>query len=251
MTVTVVIPYRANSPERAMALDWVLGRWSQTGYQILIGEPDTDAWCKGAAVWDGVRRALGDILVVADADVWCDGIEDAFGLLDPAGWVMPHARVHRLSAVSTRALLEDRPGVRSYARPPYMGKRGGGLVILRRRDYLRVPIDPRFVGWGQEDDAWGLALSTLLGPPRRGEADLLHLWHPPEPRLAPAIGSEDGWLLYRRYRRAQHRPERMRSIVEEAISWLQSSGSCCDPRASGSSSEVPVCAPTWNGVALP
>jgi len=75
-------------------------------------------------------------------------------------------------------------------------------MALRRDLYEQVPIDPRFVGWGQEDQAWHLALRRIAGMGVRGRADLWHLWHPPQPRLSRQTGSETSAELLHRYQRA-------------------------------------------------
>ena len=69
---------------------------------------------------------------------------------------------------------------------------------------------------GQEDLAWGLALCNLAGTRWRGTHDLLHLWHPPQPRLSRKIGNAEGEALYRRYQLAHNDPVAMSLLVEEA-----------------------------------
>ena len=111
--------------------------------------------------------------------------------------------------------MTDEPG-KGLDRRAYEGRLGGGVVIARREALLSVPMDRRFEGWGQEDEAWGVALEAMLGRCWRGDADLLHLWHPHEPRLTLRQGSKEGWDLYRRYARANGQPERMKELLKEA-----------------------------------
>ena len=68
---------------------------------------------------------------------------------------------------------------------------------------------------GQEDESWALALTTVAGQPYLGEADLVHLWHPPQQRLSRRKGSHENWALMRRYAAARRDPEQMRSILKE------------------------------------
>ncbi|MGV2386818.1 MAG UNVERIFIED_CONTAM: glycosyltransferase, partial [Thermobifida fusca] len=71
----MILPWRPGCPHREAALSWVLPRWEDTGWQVVVAEqPGGGAWCKAAAVEAGLADATGDVLVVADADVWCDGI---------------------------------------------------------------------------------------------------------------------------------------------------------------------------------
>jgi len=60
---------------------------------------------------------------------------------------------------------------------------GGGCTVVRRDVYESCPLDPRFKGWGQEDAAWGVALTAMYGPPWRSVEPLWHLWHAPQGRI--------------------------------------------------------------------
>jgi hypothetical protein len=90
------------------------------------------------------------------------------------------------------------------------------MVVLSRESYAKVPLDPRFKGWGQEDESWALALGTLLGRSKRGLADLWHLWHDPAPRQSRDVGSQASMNLHRRYVTANRQPPRMAALVAEA-----------------------------------
>lgn len=216
-SVSVVVPWRA-APGRERVWDWVRGRWlaKHPSWQIVTGEAPAGPWRKALAVADGAKRATGDILIVADADVVVEDIETAVdAVVGGAPWAMPHRMVHRLTEDSTRALLGGSAGYGPLAQGPYEGHPGGGLVVLPRALLDDVPLDPRFAGWGQEDDAWALALRTLAGPEWRGEEILWHLWHPPQERLSRAVGSLDGAALFERYRAAAGDPSRVRALLAE------------------------------------
>jgi hypothetical protein len=93
---------------------------------------------------------------------------------------------------------------------------GGGIVVTHRDTMLDIPLDPRFTSWGQEDESWAMALWCLLGEPWRGEAPLLHLWHPLEAREGRRKGSQAGWNLRNRYARVRHDSPGMRELLAEA-----------------------------------
>jgi hypothetical protein len=212
--VDVVIPYAGDCPHRAAALDWAAGQhqWPATITRIGGG-----AWRKAAAVNPGIARSTAEVIVVADADVACDGIPDAVAhVLEHGGWAIPHEYVHRLDPDATRQVLAGQPwrGLAGSERP-YRGIEGGGIVVARRRDLLAVPLDGRFVGWGQEDECWAIALQTMLGPAWRGTHDLVHLWHPPQPRASRRRGSLESWTLRSRYMAARDDPARMRALLDE------------------------------------
>src|SRR5690606_28222781 len=147
---TVIIPWAPGCSHRERALGYVLRRWVRAGLPVEIGRLAAGPWCKAAAVNAALHRARGEILVIADADVWCDGALDAIqSVRDGAPWAVPHRMLYRLSASATddvlggRDLAVDLPT----SEPPYVGFAGGGMVVLSRRTYERVPLDPRFVGW--------------------------------------------------------------------------------------------------------
>lgn len=208
--VEVVVPYRDGCPHRAQALRLVLDRYDREhpDWKVTVAElPTGAAWCKARAVNPAVTATGPDIVVVADADVWTSGLGDAVDRVacHLAPWAIPHHLVHRL----------DRSGT-GLDEPPYRGVAGGGIVVLPRSTARAVPLDPRFVGWGQEDVSWAVALHVLAGPAWRGTADLIHLWHPPQPRDTRKIGCRAGQVLHRRYLAARKDPERMRQLIAEA-----------------------------------
>lgn len=224
MNVAVVIPWRPGCPHRERALAWMLRRYDlHHPWDVSLGLSPEGPFSRSAAILDGVSRTDAEVLVVADGDVWCDEIPTAIDAVAEHGWAIPHRLVHRLSEESTTAVLAgaDWRGLplsadnRQDARP-YVGHETGTLVVLRRDVLELAPPDPRFVGWGQEDDAWSCALRTLVGPPWRGRADLVHLWHPSQPRISRQVGNRQSLALAGRYRAAKNRPDRMRSLIEEA-----------------------------------
>lgn len=97
------------------------------------------------------------------------------------------------------------------------GVPAGGILVARREALLEAPLDSRFVGWGQEDMAIGIAMRALFGRPwePRRPTPLVHLWHPPQERLTRKWGSLEGRSLVRRYERARRDPDQMRRLLEE------------------------------------
>lgn len=217
--VSVLVPARLDR-QRQDLWDFLRPRWEKLGYEIVEGTC-TGPWCKARAVEDALSRATGRILVVADADVWCDGVPAAVAKVKAgAAWAIPHYLVRRLTMPATLEVLASgnwpiRRTTTTYAQPPYPGRPGGGIVVLSRESYAKVPMDPRFTGWGQEDESWALALGTLLGRSWRGLADLWHLHHPPAARQSRNFGSQASMNLHRRYVVAHRQPRRMEALVAE------------------------------------
>jgi hypothetical protein len=222
---TVLIPWRAGCPHRLAALAWVIDRYHALGWGVLTGTPPDGPWCKGLAVASALSCTNDERLVVADADVWTDGIVEAVEQLDNQRWAIPHRTVYRLNEYATADVLDgSQPDLDRLDGRPYYGTKGGGVVAIRRSTLLDIPIDPRFQGWGGEDRSWGIALHRLAGNPWVGLADLIHLWHPPQDDAAPVRGPKAKVLipddanrkLEERYRAAKQYPPRMRALVDEA-----------------------------------
>lgn len=156
----------------------------------VVEAPGPDPWIKAEAVNPAVAATDAEIVVVADADVWTDGLERAvYAVACGEPWAMPHGIVKRLTEASTAHYTAGATALAAdLDRPAYQGLWGGGIVVAPRLTLLDVPMDPRFVGWGGEDVSWAIALHVLAGPGWRGTADLIHLWHPPEPRMSGKYG---------------------------------------------------------------
>lgn len=220
--VSVIVPWRpSNQQSRIQSWAWLRPRWEATGWQIIEGTcPGDGPWRKAIAVADGIRRADADILVIADADVWTDGVAEAVDLIAAgrAPWATPQHLVRRLSREATAEVLATGhwPAVRTdktYAERPYPVHPGGGMTVVTRDGYREAPMDPMFEGWGQEDDAWAIALRLLLGPEHRGTADLWHLWHEIPARKSRTVGSQENADRYGRYVKAA----KSRSLIEQLI----------------------------------
>lgn len=226
MTVSVVIPYRPGCPWRERAFDWTQQRWADWADVEVVWAPGPDGeFSRTGAIRDAVAACTGDVLIVADADVWVDGdaVDDAIGGALASGWAVPHRLIHRLSPESTEQVLaganwRDLPLSTDNPQDskPYVGHEAGTFLVITRAAFEAAPPDPRFVGWGQEDDAWASALRTIVGRPWRGEADLVHLWHPAEPRQSRRVGNDDNVALWRRYRAARGNRAAMATLIEEA-----------------------------------
>lgn len=164
-------------------------------------------------------------MIVADADVLIDpdhlrrAVTAVTGAATGFKWAVPHRTVRRLDQKATARVHADSwPSEGMHLNEPvYAGHAGGGIVVVRRETFDACPLDPRFAGWGHEDDAWATALRCLHGRPwRSSRTPLWHLWHPAAPRRSRQFGAEESYALYRRYAAAAGKPTRMAEIVEEA-----------------------------------
>lgn len=220
MTVAVVVPFRGGEAHRDRNWAWLHERWEGLGLEVIEGTTGVDGFSRTQAILDARARTDVDVLVVADADVWCEDLGVAAA--QRAGWSVP-GMLHRLSPASTDQVLagEDWRGLplstdnRQDAKP-YQVHAAGTFLTVTAEAFDLAPPDPRFVGWGQEDDAWAAALQTLVGPPARTGADVVHLWHPPEPRSSRVTGNRANKALARRYHNARRSTALMHTLIAEA-----------------------------------
>lgn len=237
--VSVLLPYKKDSLERETIFDFVLRWWHQNHptWETVIGEQPTELdgisslrpWCKAEAYRDALRAASGEILVLTDADVVFNAIAGAVALTRsaaPVHWCRGHDMVYRLNVAGSRQVMSGAGDWNVIAASPplweqwpYAQKAVGAGTVIEREVYERIPHDPRFLGWGSEDTAWGLALQTLAGPgPVVANAKCLHLWHPPQLKELRG-GSVESQALLARYREAFHAVdahEQMEKLVAEA-----------------------------------
>lgn len=222
MIVAVLVPFRGGCPWRERAWSWVRSRYEQAGHDVIVGTTPVAEFSRTQAIIHARHQSDADVLVIADADVWPDGLDEGISQAREHGWAVPNGLLHRLSEESTWRVLEgeDWHGLPlSTDNPqdakPYRIHEAGTLLIVTAEAFDAAPPDPRFVGWGQEDDAWSIALRTLVGNPWRGDADLVHLWHPPQQRQSRIVGNETSRALLRRYRASRHKPQQLRALLEE------------------------------------
>lgn len=216
--VAVVVAWRPGCEHRHRAWQWVKSQYANhhPDWEVIEAHAPAGAWCKAAAVMPAVAETDAQVVLLADADVWCDQLAQAADLAATGRWVVPHTNVHRLTPEATVALIAGNPGPHAVCERPYRGIVGGGIIAAPRDLLLDIPMDPRFIGWGQEDQSHGIALHFLAGPCARGTSDLWHLWHPPQNRFSRKVGSIEGQMLHRRYLKARRDPAAMRALIEEA-----------------------------------
>lgn len=220
MAVSVIVPFRAGCPYRETAWGWVRASLEAThpDWEIVVGSCPDGPWRKALAVQDGIDRASGDRLVMHDADVWIDNLNNA--VASPERVIVPHYGVWRLTEQESVRFMAGGDAPFEVTRKAYVGRPCGGALVFDRDAWDECPMDPRFAGWGQEDDSHNLAIGTLLGidlERTRLNNDLIHLWHPESPRIGvgSAFGSEASQALWKRYRDASGDVAAMRDLIAE------------------------------------
>lgn len=183
--VSVIIPISLNDKPREQAFQWVKKFYETMlpEVELCIGVCNEKPFSKAKAINQAVEKSKGDILVIADADLFYDPLllKNSIKQLEKHAWVIPFRRVLNISQKSTQELLETEPqwpipiNVETRQRP-YAAM--GGINIVPRRHFEAVGgFDERFVGWGGEDDAFAASLNQMCGYVKRMDATLYHLWH--------------------------------------------------------------------------
>lgn len=232
--IAVLIPFGNGTPWREQALDYTKTWYTEhlENVRIVTGF-SAEPWCKAEAVADALSRSTEPVVIVADADSVTGGLKEAVrAVRDGAAWAVPHLKVYRMSQAATKGIYGGAsPGSltgqnRWLDQSPYKGYEGGGITVLRREVYLNCPLDPAFRGWGQEDEAWAMALNSLHGPPWRGRAPLYHLWHEKPERKSRYAGSDASVARLQEYRETQIHGT-WNVLLEEARKTVQGDGDPC------------------------
>ena len=223
--VSVIVPWQPGDPDREANWHFVRN-WMRANlpnsWQIVEATHDSSPFSKAAAVLEALPKTFGKIIVVHDADVIAPDITTAVeAVKNKHKWAIPHTDIFRLSQSATIAVRSGEPTERfktDLAEPPYRGVVGGGVVVLLRELFEQCPPDRQFVGWGGEDEAWGLALGIISEQrPFRSTQPLFHLWHtlanPPDRK----VESLDSKRLLNKYRSAAKRKHEMMRLVKQVV----------------------------------
>lgn len=221
-TVTVAVPLNLTDDHRRQAWQYIRNQYARLGWPIVTGTCD-GPWRKAQAIADAVAKAETNMVLVADADMLIPNLPAAVTALTASGraWGKPYRILKRLTPeATTRVLAGATPTVvaddrGSLLEPPYAHVIGGGAVMLPTQLARECPGDPRFVGWGCEDAAWGWMLKSLAGAPRVENETAIHLWHPPQTRPSRSQGSPENEALKRRYSAARRDPIEMQALIRE------------------------------------
>lgn len=126
-----------------------------------------------------------DIAVIHDADCWVNldsirtAVEQAADLT--YAWDRLVTLTREASTRFHEGQREFTPGDAERVRPPGRLPPGGPRVVTRELWDRVGGFDPRFKGWGFEDNAFRHVCKQATGGYRRVEGMLYQLWHPRNP----------------------------------------------------------------------
>lgn len=216
MSVSVVIPFLSDDPNRQRSFEWVKNWWRTNfpDWQKLVAH--NYPFTKAGSINLGVKETTGGVVLIADSDCFTPDVISLQRLVQEveAGkqpWVVPHKFVYRLPEKASQTVYEEGAvDLKKLTRS--IGCVGGGLIVVSREAWDIVGgFDERYTTWGGEDVSFGLALESLFGPQTRGKLDLLHLWHAPQ-NYGFRVPDTTARLI-QEYRRASRHPDRMRALI--------------------------------------
>lgn len=158
MTVTVCIPWRA-SPSRLAPFARVVDFWRQTGWPIVTADSDTEVFSASQARNNAVRKAEPGVVVICDADTIPPLDNVLAAVTDPVGITYPHTSWRLVPAEWVDRPIDEFPFA-----PVVLEYQDSfcGVIVTTTDEYWRLGGQPEeFVGWGYEDDAFHLVVSTL------------------------------------------------------------------------------------------
>lgn len=223
--LSIIVPYRPEPNREEL--------WQTTREHLAKAFPDAELvvsgdrgddpalFNHGQAINMAARRATGDVLLIADADTIPDppaSLKDAVAATtEDRLWRLP-SDYYMLTEQATRCIVAGGVWpVDSYYEWHGRNRSWSGLVIVPIEAFMLVGgYEERFVGWGADDAAMALALTTLWGPVVRYEGAALHLWHGRDDQNRGWYdAAPDGNRLVTRYEQAAGNRDEMRALIGE------------------------------------
>lgn len=219
--ISIVVPYRPDFAERTRVWSWCSAHWRAllSTAEIIEADSGHQPFHRAASINEGVRKASGSRLIIADADTVVSNAVGLFVGLEGPRWFIGYEaeRYFTLGEEQTEQVLtRAHPGRLPPPPPRTFGITSwSGVLGLHRSQF--VGFDERFDDWGWEDRAFVHAMDTLHGPHARVDGYALHLWHPRGAEWA-SPGIKDRENLWRRYAAAEGNPKAMEALLRSASS---------------------------------
>jgi hypothetical protein len=224
MKISVLIPFKSdNGGYRDANLAYVTSRYQtlMPEIELVIGEDQSELFNKSRAVNQAARKATGELLIIADADVFFETqlIDKIVAIAHGHPWIIPYSRCFILNRegsleVTKTGRIELPQSVCSLEVEKVCFYYGGLMNVVSRKAFEKVGgMDERFFGWGEEDDSFARTLDTIVGKHYRMEETIFHLWHPRANDDHPH--REFNKQLGKRYRQVEGNILGMRKLLQE------------------------------------
>lgn len=209
MTVSILVPFRGDIGQRDRLWAHCRKLFEVLPYELVIGEhPGTEPFNISRAFNDAASRATGTKFILYGADQLPDHdrIDWAVEQLDTHKWCALYGNTAGYGQASTNAILAgaNPDNVPLGESVPFC------TAIIGVRADAWIGFDERFIGWGGEDTAWRMALTTLYGETPEPSGTLRCLFH----EAASREHTDNNFALIGEYMMAAENPEKMRAYLE-------------------------------------
>ena len=224
MKISVLIPFKSDDGGfRDLNFFYVKKRYEtlMPDVELVIGEDDSEPFNRARARNLAAAKATGELFVLADADIFFGTklIDKIKAIAELHPWIIPFHRGYKLTPAATREVTKTGElqlpinfkniGVDENCNYP-----GSFMNVMSRQAFETVGgMDERFTGWGPEDQAFAMALDTLVGKHFRMDETIFHLWHPPVEYRHQYCRSNDD--LQKRYCQSNGDAGAMFSLINE------------------------------------
>lgn len=217
--ISILVPYKSDNGIRDKNWAWIEKRYTSLmpNAEICMGESTTELFSRSDAINNAARKATRDIFIIADSDITFDieQIQLGLSMLSKYKFVVPFSHIIRLDSSLTNKLISypsnislssiDTNNCKKDTGTPYYLV--GGIGIIEKSTFFQCGgFDPRFQGWGGEDDAFSYVIKHLYGEfGRPTDNNMYHLFHPQEPINKYYLRRNIG-ILNREYIRSKRIP---------------------------------------------
>lgn len=205
MKLSVLIPYRPDTTHRERIYHYTSRLWKDTGVEVIYADDGLSGplFSFPKAINAARRKATGNCFLSYSVDALPPDPKVLTALaarLKAIPWIAGWRGQIRFNEPQTESLLAG-------LTPAHVGHPAGGICIGKEALVaVRADVwdtlggyDEAFVGWGPEDKAWHLALTTLFPTGVDWPSGDLwqSLWHPSTPRTM----LETNVALFKEYRK--------------------------------------------------
>lgn len=225
LKLSVLMPYNKKNIHRHKSFNWVVKRYQTLwpGIELILQEDESDCFHKTKTLNRAFNRSTGDIIILADSDIFFSKNLIPAVLKTEFEWLLPYSIYKSLTPYSTDKILKQDvkfnidKNEKEIVIKLELKNSVGGLVFLKREIYKQINgLDERFKGWGCEDTALATILTGMFGKSQRLNFSIYHLWHPKEKMKSIKDGTfQENKLLSLRYQDNMGDKEKLYHLTRE------------------------------------